>query len=154
MGDWISPKCYHDPATENPRYRSVGRNFSSSLLEEYELMITTTTLCFLLVPVDHHCQKKATTVSVMWDEDQELTHNNSWWGVSNYDTMLIAFRRDSVPFVFPHATLEPGASEHISQATILWWCFMMTCAPPSSLVFVPKIWVSRIPCTANINDKA
>jgi hypothetical protein len=81
---------------------------------------------------------KATTVSVQWD--QQRKHDNAWIGVSTYDAMLNAFRRDFVPFIFPYATLEPGASEHVSQGVV--WCIMMTCAP-SSVVFVPNMGIKN-----------
>jgi len=76
----------------------------------------------------------ASTISLPWFAKEGFT------STSNTDALFAAFKRDTIPYVLPYATLPKGSSEWISQAAN--FCVINTCLTDSS-VFVPYINVKN-----------
>lgn len=74
--------------------------------------------------------QKATTV-VVNKGNKYMAHHIA---ASNADAFVAAFKRDSVPYLLPYATLKEGESQWTSQAVL--YCIMWTCLKQSTY-FIP-----------------
>jgi len=78
--------------------------------------------------------EKATTIVLPWFAKEGFA------SASNADALFAAFKRDTIPYLMPYATLKKGISEWISQASN--FCVMGTCLTNSS-VYVPYVSVKN-----------
>jgi len=73
---------------------------------------------------------KVSTIVLPWSTQQ------GYASTSNADSLFAAFKRDTVPYLLPYATLPKESSEWLSQAAN--YCVMNTCLPDSA-VYVPYV---------------
>jgi len=79
--------------------------------------------------------EKASTIAL------PLFVKDGYASTSSADAIFAAFKRESVPYLIPYATLLKGSDEGISQAANI--CIMSTCLPNSG-VYIPYVTANNI----------
>lgn len=83
--------------------------------------------------LDELIPQKATLLTVKMGNANFLKNYDA---VSNADPFVSAFKRDSIPYHLPYATLKEGMSEH--NSAYVQYCLMFTCMKQSA-VYIPNI---------------
>lgn len=79
--------------------------------------------------------KKVTTVTL-----KRGRHDKHFTAASKPDAIVAAFKRQSLPYILPYATLQSGESQFNSQKVV--FCVMKTCLKQSAM-YVPYIHVKN-----------